>query len=527
MVGLLAATGAMVSLFSSSVPPPVSATVTHAIETAASAPQVAAEPTEGLPAGAPVALRTDEVEDDGRMLWRGPTAGEPLALDYLPSGAQALIALRPAELLSGEDGAKLAESLGPGKAGLAMLREVLGVPVDQIEQLLVAFYSDEAGSTQAAFVMRTVGDISAAQLPPAWGQPIESEANSKKYWKGMERSYWFPHSDDRRLVAIAPNKAMADVLKREGPALVRGGFERLLRHSDRTRQFTLIWAPSYLNTDGKNLLVGELDQLREPLARFFDESIEAVLLSGHRGEEGGQAALFLELRAVAPPETKPNELAVQLRQRVSDLPQQIAAQVAGLPPQPYSRQVVDRFPKMLQLLDQYTRSGVDDRQAVLNAYLPGAAAHNLILATELLLAMQDGDETTMGGSTASNSPATGATAALDRTISLSFPRESLDRCLEQLAAELGVTIEIAGTDLQLEGITKNQSLNNLDVRDRPAREVLARVLELANPEGKLVYVIVADAGQGEVIRITTRAAAAKRGDRLPAEFIEKTSAGAP
>lgn len=487
------------------------------------------EPVEAKPqAAAPTSPAEAGVDDDGHSLWISPTAGEPLSLDYLPSGTQALVVLRPSELLVGEEGRKLVDALGPGgETALSMLRNILGVPLDQVEQLCIAFYSDEAGNTQAAFVMRLCSEVPREKLLAAWGQPVEASHSPKVYWQAAERDYWFPEGADNRMVAIAPHAAMRDILERDGPPLLRGGIERLLRHSDRSRLVTLVWAPSYLNTDGKNLLVGELSQLREPLAQFFDASVEAVLLSGHLGDQAGEATFFLELRAVAPPEKKPNELTVQLRQQVGNLGQRIAAHVASLAPPPYSQQVVQRFPRMVLLLDQYTRSGIDDRQAVLNAYLPGAAAHNLLLATQLVLSAVPNGAQAGAASPAASSPRSSASAALDRKISLSFPREALDRCMEQLAAELGVVIEIVGADLQLEGITKNQSLNNLDLRDLPAREVLDRVLKLANPEGKLVYVIGSDGGKGDVIRITTRAAAAKRGDRLPAEFIEKSTPAAP
>src|SRR5262249_45337670 len=55
------------------------------------------------------------------------------------------------------------------------------------------------------------------------------------------------------------------------------------------------------------------------------------------------------------------------------------------------------------------------------------------------------------------------------------------------------------------------------LRDRPAGEMLREVLKLANPDGKLVYVIRRREGGPEAIFVTTRAAAAKRGEK-PGEF---------
>ena len=79
-------------------------------------------------------------------------------------------------------------------------------------------------------------------------------------------------------------------------------------------------------------------------------------------------------------------------------------------------------------------------------------------------------------------------------------------------------MHIEGKDLQLEGITKNQSFG-LDERDKPADEILRKVMQLANPDGKLVYVLKPlEPGGKDVVFITTRAAVAKRGDKLPPEL---------
>ena len=116
---------------------------------------------------------------------------------------------------------------------------------------------------------------------------------------------------------------------------------------------------------------------------------------------------------------------------------------------------------------------------------------------------------------------------------MSFPKETLERALEILAEDMGVKIEIAGRDLQLEGITKNQSFG-VDLRDKRAGEILLAVLRLANPDRtvasladakqKLVYVLREDASGGlGAIVVTTRAAAIRRGDPLPEAFLPKSA----
>ena len=101
-------------------------------------------------------------------------------------------------------------------------------------------------------------------------------------------------------------------------------------------------------------------------------------------------------------------------------------------------------------------------------------------------------------------------------MTLVFARDTLEKSVQMVAEEAGVPIEINGRDLELEGITKNQSFG-LAERDTTADAVLRTILAKSNADGKLVYVVRSQDG-AETIEITTRAAAAKRGDTLPPGF---------
>ena len=96
----------------------------------------------------------------------------------------------------------------------------------------------------------------------------------------------------------------------------------------------------------------------------------------------------------------------------------------------------------------------------------------------------------------------------------------------------GFRFEMIGGDLQLEGITRNQRITNLAVKDKTVAEILTtiivqmnpdrRIRDLADPNQLLVWTIGSpphDPDGQIVVLITTRAAAAKRGYPLPAEFV--------
>jgi hypothetical protein len=117
---------------------------------------------------------------------------------------------------------------------------------------------------------------------------------------------------------------------------------------------------------------------------------------------------------------------------------------------------------------------------------------------------------------------------LARKTTLQFDRDTLQHAAELLSSDTGVPITILGGDLQLEGITQNQSFG-IDVQDQPAEKILARILLLANPDKTvkeltdphqtLVYVIrPGRLGQMGTVVVTTRKQAAARGEKLPKAF---------
>jgi hypothetical protein len=210
-------------------------------------------------------------------------------------------------------------------------------------------------------------------------------------------------------------------------------------------------------------------------------------------------------------------LAPRLARRVDELADAVEELCAALELHPYGKKLVMRLPAMIRVIAAQARAGAEGKGVVLNAYLPRHAGHNIVLASEL--ALEQAAAGTAGGGRVAAAPTAAAAAPADplqKKIALVFAKDTLEKSIQMLSDEIGVPIEIVGTDLQLEGITKNQSFG-LEERDQPAVAVLKTILAKADPAGRLVYVIRSQDG-GVAIDITTRAAAEKRGDKLPPGF---------
>lgn len=259
--------------------------------------------------------------------------------------------------------------------------------------------------------------------------------------------------------------------------------------------------------------------IREAAFEELPDELQGLLVSANVGEQ-----LYMELRGESIADLTATRLAGLLAQRIGGWADKLQLELLADVPVEHSRLVVAKLPAMLQALTAHLRTGVVEDQAVVNAYLPGAAAHNLTLAGELWLSQLAAGRGTTSPTVEPAAPRTLA-EKLAAPVSLSFDRDTLEMAVSYLADELGTPIEILGGDLQLEGITKNQSFG-LAIENRPAAEVLLEICRQANPDKtaasaadpkqKLVYVM-----RDDRIVITTRSAAEKRGEKLPDVFMNR------
>jgi hypothetical protein len=289
--------------------------------------------------------------------------------------------------------------------------------------------------------------------------------------------------------------------------------EALVGMLDEDRHVTLFGSPHYLLNRGRIVLVGPLAKLADPLRNLLGDSIRGAAISAHFGGN-----TYFELDVIAGRDPPARVFAPKLAEEVEGLAGAVETYCAMLDPSPYGRVLVMRLPAMLRTLVANMRVGVEGNGVVINAYLPRHAGHNLALAAELALSQTPGAVASVvaaPGQTAAAVPED-ALGKLQKKITIVFAKDTLEMAIQMVSTETGVPMEILGPDLQLEGITQNQSFG-LDARDQTAADVLGTILGKANPDGKLVY-IVRKADGVERILITTRASATKRGDPLPPVF---------
>jgi len=466
--------------------------------------------------------------DDPALPWASPTEGQPPRLAYLPPGSQLILLARPADMAADAEGSLVLQALGPQTtAGLERLAGWCGCEVAEIEFLQAGWQAETTVGVLGGYAVRLVeGRLVPSDEPArrrAWGPTTAAVVDGETIYRSEQFSFWVPAVEEGRVLVIAPEAgsgepliaaiirqaaatrtAAADSLQADLPREVA----ELVGMLDADRHLTLCGAPRTLQAQGRLLLAGPLGKLAEPLDDLFGDTVKAAALSAHFADN-----CYLELDAIGTLDVPPKELARRLAGCVEELADAVEGYCAALAANPYGRVLVIRLPQMLRLLVSTMRSGAEGNGAVLNAYLPRHAGHNLALAAELALAQTPGAAATVVAAAPAAPVATDALGKLERKITLVFAKDTLEKSIQMISDEIDVPMEIIGPDLQLEGTTKNQSFG-LDARDKPAREILLEIMAKANPDGKLVYIVTKEGGE-ETILVTTRAAVAKRGDTLP------------
>jgi len=489
----------------------------------------------------------------GGEVWPSPTAGPPLEGNWIPPGAQFVAHWRPAQWFQQEAGAATSRAWAPWmEPWQQRIEDLAGLPLTSLERLYIALSPDQSGQWQVSIAALPANAVEIDVLRNSWGNPTGMALGRGEFFEQGQTASWVTSdrldnaasneissaSDDEKVsnddaddespqsaaaaatqisaswIVAGPLEIVREIAERDGrPTPQRRDIESLLAVSDRERLLTLFFSPAALQVDGATWFPGEQGILLRIADGLFRDDVSAVMLSAHLDDN-----FFLELFLTSVTDERLSFLATTTQQRIEALRRETTEWLVGHAVSDYSRTILGRYPEMLELLTGYTRTTVTNRMILVRTVLPAVAAHNLALATRLFSLERTSRNLADVDNPLANRPPTTPqtlTAPLERNITLKFSRQTLEVALERFGEEVGLPVKILGKDLQIEGITKNQSLG-LDENNQPARAVLGKILALASPDGKLVYTLQVDPETNkQTIFVTTRAAASERGDDLP------------
>ncbi|HIN95895.1 MAG TPA: hypothetical protein EYN03_09650, partial [Planctomycetes bacterium] len=486
---------------------------------------------------------TQTVVDDpqGQLLWASPTQGAPFKLTLVPPAGQLFMLVRPASLLDSEPGQLTLDALGPRFNTIrSQWEQEANVKLEDIETMVMTLHDNDEAFPRPSFVIQLKEAQQQDQLLAGWGNPQQIKTEGSNYFKGEKWCFFVPSDGDKRTFVMGVEEDVREVAANPTSiAPLRRELAELLKTTDDSRHFTLLFAPNFLSSnlfrDGRKLFFGDAAKVRKPLEWLIGEDVKAGLLSVHLAQH-----FYLEARLSGGLGKDKVTMARTLRERMKEIPEQIEEYFAILNPPPYWRLLAMRYPRMVRHLHQQTRIGVEQGHAMINVAMQPTAAHNLVLGGELCLASTPGAEVV-----ATNTPQNGPQSideVLTHKFSVDIPQNDLELAVKDIVNDVRDTlsslpfefnIKIIGPELKLEGITRNQAVRDFKATDKPLSEILTGMVSKANPDPsvkdlsepaqKLIWVVAEDPDKAgnRIILITTRKDAEEEKYSLPKPFQPK------
>ena len=492
--------------------------------------------------------------DNGQLLWAPPQAGLPHSLEMFPAGIEAMV------FVSGNAWNHRGSLSGIGKWWLEsqpdLTKLLTGLPLlsdDRINSVAIALYpSKKPGVPQAVFRVsysQPVAIDSVTQSVSGFSlQLFDPKGSTKKgLWSNESPSNAIAiamegmQTDGTAMIqrAVVGSEELIATLPElnDGPAPLRRQLETLLKSTDSRSDLCVLFAPSFLFGDGRELLSSAL-KAQETLRNSIDESMQAVAFA-----TTFEPRWYMELRMLGSETRDASKFTTSLKSSLLAVPDGFEKGLSsGVTLHPYWRALGLRYPQMMRALNRYGRFGFEDGQVVANAYLPPDAMSNIVVASWMALNNSSGEPAPTVASkpkSATKPPAKSIDEVLESKITIGFEQESLESALQLIASEVSesvlggtpISMAINGTAFQKEGITRNQQVRAFKQSGVTLRAVLTDLVRRSNPvttvqspterNQKVVWLVLEDSERpGEKkIELTTRTWSEANKVSLPKEFV--------
>ncbi len=384
-----------------------------------------------------------------------PTQGDPIPLEMVPSGAQILIHLRPAELWQAESqGEEFRYCLGPlGEYLDQQINALCKKPPKDIESVLFAWIANTRGTPPSiAVVVRLKEDAKKSELLDMLGGE-RVDTYGRPVYVSEERAALIL---DLKTFAIAPAKDAQDIAESVGGrAAFSSGIEEIMPKTDRLRHCTIIFEPTAVLLDQEFLVPATARTLLRECMDWFGDDAEAVAYSFHLDQDRFFSDLIIRNKT----SVRPGALEERMLEKIEQLPKDLFGLVRQMnPTEVGKRKLIGRLPAMTKAFAMASVGSTGPRHVEIVTPLPERAGPNLALGA--LLAWDESTRTKFSDKPAgggSEEPKANIPIAerLKKKIDIDFRRTPLQDAIAYIADETKVKIDIDGDALKFAGYTKN------------------------------------------------------------------------
>ncbi len=482
------------------------------------------------------------IDDDGQTLWETPTTGPPIDMACVPPTAKLIFVFRVGEIVQNPEGQLLLRSMGPAfSQKLQTWTQRYGIQLADIDRLIISLHSTPNFDYEPFYVVEFREPLQQSRLLELWNNPTH-EPDANCYTSDGGHAFCFLHTENGQpdngtaeKILVGSRALMAQAVGSAGANPLSGPMKKMHPWTDADRHATILFQRNALfNDEGKKLMSGLLAGLNRKLSVMMDDGIRGGVFSLHLDE-----GTYLELRFDRSLDLKAADLRDSLQTKIRETRDRVFDFMQRVPANKYWDKIRLRYDNMLADLYRNTRINIEDRDVIVNCWLPPMAAHNIAAATELVLSFSDSVIDTTSETKNRKIPQTiEELLATPRDLTVST-RPDLILLISSLQNEIRddyrnlpfpFEIRMMGSDLGKEGITQNQRPNDFEVKQKPLSDILTEIMVQANPDRSisgprdpkcnLIWVIADDpkAPGRRIILVTTRKAAEENAYDLPAAF---------
>ncbi|MFO1003507.1 MAG: hypothetical protein U0936_24505 [Planctomycetaceae bacterium] len=418
-----------------------------------------------------------------------PTSGKPIPLDYLPFTPHLICHLRPAELWKKSDRTTVefqATLFDLGTWLREQIRNRTHFEPEDIEELTIAVnFGPRMSVPDVAVVVR----LKEAQTKPNFLKQFKGKRNADAKAEIYETTdYSFMLIDDRTFAAAPVGLTQDLELSRNDAALASPDMDPLLQASDRERHASLIFDLKILDSHREDIFMAQMQKVVDKFVVWMGNEIETVSWSMHL-----EPNFYMETLLHNSSDSSVMKVQRHAQLQFSNLAEEMLAGVKKMKPATVgSRQMIGRFPAMLQALDVGTTAHVAPSFARLVTVLPKQASVNLAAGALLtwnqsLLTNFDEEKVVAKGET---------TAIPDKLVDrlkmkvlIDFRRTPLQEAFGYIGESIKTEVTIDGDALKGAGFTQNMP-QTFDLGTVTAQAALHEILlKYAKERDPLVLIV--------------------------------------
>lgn len=432
-----------------------------------------------------------------------PTSGKNIPLDHLPFTPHVLCHLRPMELWkkdrsTGEFQAMLGD-LGVWLKNQIKLRSRF--EPEEIAELTIAInFGSRMSVPDVAAVVRLRDPQAESELMKRFSGRLRPDPEVEIY-ESTDFSYLMI---DRQTFAVAPlsmSKELAE--SKVYPALASPDMEPLIQASDRDRHLTLMFDLKILDSHREDIFIDQMRNVVDEFIVWMGNGVETVSWSIHL-----EPHFYMETLLHQSTDSTAVKVQKHARLQLSHLAETLLAAVKRMNPSTVgSRQMIGRFPAMLQAVDVGTTVHVGSSYARLVTLLPKNAAASLAagaLLTWNQSLLTNFDEDPKLTDSGRQSIPDKIVDRLQMKILVDFRRMPLQEAFAFIGESIKTEVSIDGDALKGAGFTQNMP-QTLDLGTTTALAAVNGIIQKYAAEKDPLVLIVDESGKKLLLSTKSKA----------------------